>query len=59
MFDFKDIFPEELNELAPMREVDHAIDLVADGAPIAKASYRHSLAQNVELDNQLKDLLNN
>ena len=55
--EFKDVFPKELNELPPMREVDHAIDLIADAAPIAKAPYRHSLAQNVELENQLKDLL--
>ena len=55
--EFKDVFPEELNELPPMREVDHAIDLIADAAPIAKAPYRHFLAQNVELGNQLKDLL--
>ena len=51
--DFKDIFSEKLNELPPTREVDHAI-----AAPVAKAPYRHSLAQNVELENQLKDLLN-
>lgn len=38
--DFKDIVPEELNELPPTREVDHVIDLVADVAPIAKAPYR-------------------
>ena len=55
--EFKDVFPEELNELPPMREVGHAIDLIADAAPIAKAPYCHSLAQNVELENQLKDLL--
>ena len=56
--DFKDVFPEELNELPPMREVDHAIELVADAAPVAKPPYRHSLAQSVELENQLNDLLN-
>ena len=33
--EFKDVFPEELNALPPMREVDHAIDLIADAAPIA------------------------
>ena len=42
-----------------MRKVDHAIDLAADAAPIAKPPYRHSLAQSVELENQLNDLLNN
>ena len=31
-------------ELLPAREVDHAIDLVANNAPIAKAPFRHSLA---------------
>ena len=55
--EFKDVFPDEMTELPPAREVDHAIDLVADAAPIAKAPYRHSLAQNVELENQLNDLL--
>ena len=34
--DCKDVFPKELNELPPMREVAHAIDLIADAAPIAK-----------------------
>ena len=56
--DFEDIFHEELNELPPTREVDHAIDLVANVATVAKAPYSHSLAQNVELENQLNDLLN-
>ena len=55
--EIKDVFPEELNELPSMREVDHAIDLIGNAVPIAKAPYRHSLAQNVELENQLKDLL--
>jgi hypothetical protein len=56
--DFKDTFPKELNELPPPKEVTHAIGLVADDAPIAKTPYRHSLAQNVELENQLMGLLN-
>ena len=42
--EFKDVFFEELNELPPRRYVDHAIELVADAAPIVKAPYRHSLA---------------
>ena len=40
-----------------MRKVDHAIKLLANTSPIAKPPYRHSLAQSVELDNQLNDLL--
>ncbi len=31
---------------------------MADAASIAKPQYRHSLAQNIELENQLNDLLN-
>jgi hypothetical protein len=58
LYDFKDIFSKELNELPPPREVDQAIDLVADIVPIATVPYRHSLAHNVEFENQLKDLLN-
>ena len=56
--DFQDIFSEELNELPPTREVDYAIDFVANAAHVAKVPYRHSLAQNIELENQVKDLLN-
>ena len=56
--DFKDIYPYELNELSPVREVDHFFELVADAALVAKPPYRHFLAQNVELENQLNDLLN-
>jgi hypothetical protein len=55
--EFKDVFSDDLKDLAPKREVDHAIDLVADAAPIARAPYRHSLAQQSELENQLNDLL--
>lgn len=46
-----DIFPQELKELPPMREIDHAIELVGNVALIAKPPYRRSLAQNVEHEN--------
>ncbi len=45
------MFPNEVKELPPMKEVDHAIDLVVDVAHVAKAPYYHSLAQNIELEN--------
>jgi hypothetical protein len=41
------------------REVDHVIELVYDTTPIAKAPYRHSFKENVELETQLRDLLKN
>ena len=49
--DFKDILPEELKKMLPTREVDHAIELIADAVLIAKPPYCHSLAQNVKLEN--------
>jgi hypothetical protein len=55
---FKDVFPNEMNKVSPMREVAHAIDLVVYATSIAKARYRHFLDQNVALENQLSDLLN-
>ena len=54
---FIDLFPKELKNFPLTREVDHAIELVANAVSIAKPPYRHSLAQNVELENQLNDLL--
>lgn len=56
--EFNDIFPDEITKLPPVREVDHAIDLVANAAPVSRAPYRMSLAQNEELESQLTDLLN-
>jgi hypothetical protein len=55
--EFKDVFSDDLKDLPPKGEVDHAIDLVADAAFIARAPYCHSLAQQSELENQLNDLL--
>jgi hypothetical protein len=54
---FKDVFLDDLKDLPPKREVDHATDLIADAAPIARAPYRHLLPQQSELENQLNDLL--
>ena len=56
--DFKDMFFDKLIELPHIKEVNHAIDLVDDVALIANAPYHHYLAQNVELENQLKDMSN-
>jgi hypothetical protein len=35
--EFKDVFSDDLKDLSPKREVDHAIDLVANATPIARA----------------------
>ena len=35
----EDIFPKDLTELPPPREVDHAIDLIPGAQPIARRPY--------------------
>jgi hypothetical protein len=38
--DFPDVFPEELPEMPPDREVEFVIDLLPGTAPISKRPYR-------------------
>ena len=39
VWDFRDVFPEELARVPLERQVEFRIDLVAGSAPIAKAPY--------------------
>ncbi|GKV48697.1 hypothetical protein SLEP1_g55500 [Rubroshorea leprosula] len=55
--DFPDVFPDELSELPPNREVEFSIDLVPGTAPISKAPYRMALTELKELKEQLQELL--
>ncbi|XP_050886811.1 uncharacterized protein LOC127092070 [Lathyrus oleraceus] len=55
--DFPDVFPEEVNELPPEREVEFSIDLVPGTRPISMAPYRMSAVELAELKSQLEDLL--
>lgn len=55
--EFDDLFPFDIPRFPPLREVDHAIDLVVNATLVAKVLYRHILSQNVELEKKLIDLL--
>nr|XP_027083520.1 uncharacterized protein LOC113705811 [Coffea arabica] len=55
--EFPDVFPEELKNLPPEREVEFKIDLVPGTAPISKTPYRMAPAELKELKVQLQDLL--
>ncbi|XP_050881245.1 uncharacterized protein LOC127084776 isoform X1 [Lathyrus oleraceus] len=55
--DFPEVFPEEVNELPPEREVEFSIDLVPGTRPISMAPYRMSAVELTELKSQLEDLL--
>ncbi|KAL0451423.1 UNVERIFIED_CONTAM: Transposon Tf2-12 polyprotein [Sesamum latifolium] len=56
--EFEDVVPDELpRKLPPKRAVDHEIELVPGTKPPARAPYRMSQPELVELRKQLKDML--
>ncbi|KAF3628898.1 hypothetical protein FXO38_27977 [Capsicum annuum] len=55
--EYSDIFPEDLPEISPKREIDFDIDILPDTHPISIPPYRMALAKLRELKEQLKDLL--
>jgi hypothetical protein len=55
--DFPEVFPVEINELPPEREVEFTIDLVPGNNPVSMAPYRMSASELKELKSQLEDLL--
>ena len=55
--EFKDVFPEELPGLPPIREIDFTIDLKPGAEPISKTPYRMTTPELCELQMQLKELL--
>ncbi|GJS28709.1 putative reverse transcriptase domain-containing protein, partial [Tanacetum coccineum] len=56
IWDFSEVFPEDLPGLPPMRQVEFQIDLVPSGAPVARASYRLAPLKLQELSTQLQEL---
>ncbi|KAL0536694.1 hypothetical protein IC582_025654 [Cucumis melo] len=55
--EYPDVFPDELRELSPPREIDFAIELEPGTAPILRAPYRMAPAELKELNVQLQELL--
>lgn len=55
--EYEDVFPEELSEMPPKREVDHEIELVPRAQPTAKRAYKMSVLEAIELKEQLRQLL--
>ena len=51
--EYNDVFPEELTDLPPPWELVYEIDLLPGSQPIARASYKMSLFDAVELEHQL------
>src|ERR1051325_320570 len=55
--EFPEVFPEDVNELPPEREVEFALDLIPGTSPVSMASYRMSASELSELKKQLEELL--
>ncbi|KAH0639227.1 hypothetical protein KY285_035813 [Solanum tuberosum] len=55
--DFPEVFPDDLTEIPPEREINFGIDLLSDTQPISIPLYRMAPAELKELKAQLKDLL--
>jgi hypothetical protein len=54
--EYPDVFPEELLDMPPDRDVEFVIDLLPGTRPIAKRPYRMSVDELEELKKQLKEL---
>jgi len=55
--EYADVFPDEIPELPPSRDVDFSIDLILGAGPVSMAPYRMALVELVELKKQIEDLL--
>jgi hypothetical protein len=57
VYEFPDVFPEDLPRLSPERDVEFMIELKPSTAPISRRSYRMPLNELADLKTQLQDLL--
>ncbi|PNX61483.1 retrotransposon-related protein, partial [Trifolium pratense] len=55
--EFVDVFPDDILDLPPEREVEFSIDIVPGTSPISMAPYRMSAAELEKLKEQLEELL--
>ena len=54
---FSDVFPDDLHQLPPIRDIDHEIKLLDDTSPPVQQPYRMSPLELRELKHQLEQLL--
>ena len=57
LWEFRDVFPDEIPGLPSKRDIDFTIELVPGAAPVSKAPYRMSTPEMLELKMQLQELL--
>ena len=57
--EFIDVFPEDLSDqLLPMHDIQHAIDLVSGASLLNLPHYRMNPTEHMELKRQVNELLN-
>ena len=54
--EYPDVFPDELPEMPPDRDIEFSIDLVLGTSPIAKRPYRMAASELAKLKKQLEEL---
>nr|GFA67148.1 hypothetical protein [Tanacetum cinerariifolium] len=57
VFEFQDVFPDELPGIPPVHEVEFNIELIPGAEPISKTPYRMDPVELKELKDQLQELL--
>jgi len=57
MDEYADVFPDEIPELPPSRDVDFSIDLIPGAGPVSIAPYRMAPTELAELKKHIEDLL--
>jgi len=55
--EYADVFPDEIPELLPSRDVDFTIDIIPGAGLVLMAPYRMALAELADLKKQIEDLL--
>ena len=55
--EYVDVFPDEIPELPPRRDIDFSIDLIPEAGLVSAAPYRMAPAELAELKKQIEDLL--
>ena len=57
IYEYEDVFPDELSGLPPHRDVDFVIELHPDTLPISMTPHRMGLIELQELKVQIRELL--
>jgi hypothetical protein len=55
--EFQDVFPEDLPDMPPDRDIQFSIELIPGTAPISKRPYRMDVKDLAELKKQIEELL--